>query len=107
MDESRFAQLADQTLEALADAIDDALGDRIDVDLDHGILTLTLDDKSQYVINKHGPMRQIWMSSPVSGASHFGYLETGHWQSTRDPAVDLVATVVAEMHGKYGIALSL
>lgn len=84
LDESRFGTLADATLEGFMDAIDEALGDVMDADLENGILKIELDSGGQYVINKHGPNRQIWMSSPVSGASHYNYdAETGGWIATR------------------------
>ncbi len=35
------------------------------------------------MINKHKPNRQIWMSSPASGASHFDYSAEGDWVETR------------------------
>ncbi|MGE5502786.1 MAG: iron donor protein CyaY [Actinomycetota bacterium] len=106
LDESRFHALADKTLEGLADAIDEALGDRLEVELDHGVINITLEDGGQYVINKHGPMRQIWLSSPVSGAAHFDWTGTD-WRSTRDPAVELVATIVAEIEAKTGVRVAV
>lgn len=105
LDENRFAALADQTLEQLGDTIDDVLGDEIDVDLQAGILTLALSGGGQYIINKHAPNREIWMSSPVSGATHFGYRD-GQWVSTRDPALVLDAMLAAELGGRYGVALA-
>ncbi len=45
----------------------------MDIDLQGAVLTIELDDGGQYVINKHAPMRQIWLSSPASGAGHFDY----------------------------------
>jgi frataxin len=106
LDESRFNALADKTLEGLTDAIDDALGDRIEVELDHGVLNITLEDSGQYVINKHGPMRQIWLSSPVSGAAHFAWTGTD-WRSTRNEAVELVSTVVGEIEKKTGVKVAV
>jgi len=83
MDESAFETLADRTLADLQTRIEDALEDA-DVDLRGGILTVELDDGRQYVINKHLPNRQIWLSSPVSGAAHFTHdPATGKWRSTR------------------------
>lgn len=84
MDERAFETLADRTLQHLFARIEEQLGD-IDAELRGGILTLELDDGRQYVINKHAPNRQIWMSSPVSGASHYAHdSASGEWRSTRD-----------------------
>lgn len=101
LDAARFETLADQTLDALADAIDAALGDVIDVDRQGAVLTLDLDDGGQYVINKHAPSRQIWLSSPRSGALHFDYDDDAkRWRATRS-GEDLHALLGAEL----GIAL--
>ena len=86
MDDSTFESLADRTLARLQTQIEDAL-DSVDVDLRGGILTLELEDGRQYVINKHTPNRQIWLSSPVSGAAHFVHdPQAGVWRSTRGDA---------------------
>lgn len=106
LDDSRFAALADEVLERLGDAIDDALGDEIDVDLQGGILTLALSGGGQYIINKHAPNREIWLSSPASGAVHFGYVD-GCWVSTRNPALVLQEVLTAELQAKYGVAVAL
>ena len=80
MDDSTFESLADRTLARLQTQIEDAL-DNVDVDLRGGILTLELEDGRQYVINKHMPNHQIWLSSPISGAAHFDHdPATGGWQ---------------------------
>lgn len=85
-DESAFHAAADRTLAGLLERIEDALGDDLDVDLQGGILTIELASGAQYVINKHAPNRQIWLSSPVSGASHFAQEPGGGWVSTRGEA---------------------
>ena len=69
-----FETIAEKTLNILLDRIDDVLGDEFDVDLNGGILNIELENGSQYVINKNAPNYEIWMSSPLSGASHY-YLE--------------------------------
>lgn len=107
MDESRFATLADQMLNHLSDTIDAILGDDVDVELQGGILTLSLDGGGQYVINKHAPNRQIWLSSPVSGASHYDCADDGTWVSTRDPAATLTGVLGGELKAKYGHDLDL
>jgi frataxin len=102
MDESAFHTLADRTLARLQSAMEAALGDDAEVDLRGGILMVDLDDGRQYVINKHAPSRQIWLSSPVSGAAHFAHdPASGAWRSTRGGAglTDLLATELAAAVG--------
>ena len=81
MDESSFERLAGRTLDALFDALDAGLADG-DVEFEGGILTVELSDGSKYVINRHAPNRQIWVSSPKSGAWHFER-RGDTWVSTR------------------------
>jgi len=84
LDETAFEQIAKETLENFMDSIDEKLGDYLDVDLNSGILTIELDDGGQYIINKHGSSKQIWMSSPKSGATHYNYdEESSAWVSTK------------------------
>ena len=71
MDQPAFERQAAALLERLFDRIDDALGDELDVDYEAGILTLKLADGRTYLLNKHAPNREIWLSSPLSGAWHF------------------------------------
>lgn len=104
VDESRFAAAADQLLNHMADTIDEVLGEHIDAELQGGILTLSLESGGQYVINKHGPNRQIWMSSPVSGASHYDFAD-GQWCSTREPTARLTEVLAAELIAKFGGAI--
>lgn len=84
MDESRFHTLADATLDTLLQTLEAAIGDHADLELNQGVLTLELEDGRQFLVNKHAPNRQIWLSSPVSGAWHFAYDgEQQAWISTR------------------------
>ena len=96
MEESQFKTLSDKTLTALSEAIEtaDTKGER-DIEYQSGVLTITLPTKKQYVINQHVPMRQIWLSSPVSGAAHFNYKD-GRWKSTRSN-IDLEELIRKEL----------
>lgn len=106
IDESTFQTLADKTLERMMDTLEEAVGDQLDVDLQSGILTIELDSGGQYVINKHAPNRQIWMSSPVSGASHFDSDGNGGWVATRGGGT-LAAMLSAEISAATGETVNL
>jgi frataxin len=106
LDESAFETLADKTLQGFMDRIDEELGDTLDVDLDGGILTIELETGGQYVINKHAPNRQVWLSSPASGAAHFDFNGTT-WVSTRDDAIILPRLLANELATATGRAFSL
>lgn len=107
MDAAQFEDLAAETLDRLFDALDDALGDVLDVDLEGPMLTIEFDDGRQYVINKHAPSREIWVSSPVSGAAHYRFeAEAGAWVSTRDGAV-MMESLAAELARVTGRTVAL
>lgn len=50
-----------------------------------GVFELRLGDKGTYVINKQGPNKQIWWSSPVSGPKRYNYdASKKAWRNSRD-----------------------
>lgn len=106
-DESRFHDTADKTLRHIAEVVEDVLGDELDVDMQGGILTIELSDRRQYVLNKHTPNRELWLSSPVSGAWHFAWDEGLAWRSTRDPAVALKPLLAGELETLTGTPVEL
>jgi frataxin len=96
MSESAFESLADSLLAALEEGI----GAHADAELQGGILTVDGDDGT-WVVNKHAPTRQIWLSSPHSGARHYAFdAASGQWKDTRG-GPDLLA----HLSGELGVAL--
>jgi frataxin len=83
MDEPEFERQAVKVLDRLMAQIEDQAMDELDVDLEGGILSITLPDGGTYLINKHAPNREIWLSSPKSGAWHFRHDPEAGWVSTR------------------------
>ena len=76
MNETEFIKLSEQTLQNILDKIEEADKEyKIEIDLIDGILNIDLPDGGQYIINKHLASKEIWLSSPKSGASHFSYQE--------------------------------
>ena len=92
MSDSAFESLANSLLAALEEGI----GAHADAELQGGILTVEGGDGT-WVINKHAPTRQIWLSSPKSGAKHYAFeAGKGLWQDTRGGA-DLLTTLASEL----------
>lgn len=58
----------------------------IDVDLSDSILTI-INEHGTYIINKQSAVKEIWLSSPVSGPFHFSY-QAGVWQSRNGIILD-------------------
>ncbi len=71
MNESDFDQIAEDTMVAIEEAIEDC-GVDIDYDNAGGILTLEFADGSQIIVNKQAPLTQIWVAAR-SGGYHFDY----------------------------------
>ena len=96
MSQSAFESLADSLLAALEEGIGAAPDSRADAELQGGILTVD-GDAGTWVVNKHAPTRQIWLSSPQSGARHYAFdAASGQWKDTRGGA-DLLAHLSAEL----------
>jgi len=92
MSDSAFETLADGLLATL----EETLGDHVDAELQGGILTVE-GDAGTWIVNKHAPTRQIWVSSPMSGARHYAFDEgSGRWQDTRGGG-DLLEALGSEL----------
>ena len=105
-EDAAFETEATRTLRAMAERIEDRLSDALEVELQGGILTIELEDGRQFVVNKHSPTRQIWLSSPFSGATHFARDATGAWRSTRGEET-LTMLLQAELSRACGVDFSL
>ena len=69
--------------------------------------TVELEDGGTYVINKHAPTRQIWVSSPASGATHFARDQgSDRWIDTRGGR-DLARMLRDEIRAATGADLAL
>ena len=82
MNETEFHSAADLALNRIFTALEEADESAAlpieDVDLQGGIITLKLENGKTYIINKHTAMRQVWVSSPISGGLHFRW-EAERW----------------------------
>lgn len=76
-----FHTISSRSLEELADFFETSWPEA-DIDLYDDALTVNLPQNRQYVINKHGVTRQIWVASPFTGAHHF-HFKDGEWRCTR------------------------
>ena len=73
MNESEFIDLAEETIEAIQDAIEES-GSDIDYDEINGVLTLEFENGSQIIFSKQTPAKQLWMAAKAGGF-HFDYDE--------------------------------
>jgi frataxin len=86
MNENTFNQLADQEIALIREKIEENdINNDFDIDIIDEVLYVDTPTGDQYVVSKHTPSTQLWISSPVSGATHYEYdtkYET--WVSTKD-----------------------
>ena len=106
LDITEFDKKAESLLEKIADEIEQKDKDMlIDADLNQGILTIELDSGHEYVVSKHAPSKQVWLSSPISGGLHYDYnAQLDGWELTKDGS-RLSELLSAELYKLTGVAL--
>lgn len=105
MDESNFLTMSHSMLESLAEQIEEALDEDFEIEFNEGVLTITHETEGEFVVNPHAPTAQVWMASPISGSTHFDFIQqSGRWRSVRPPHVylrDLLAEELSRISGKH------
>jgi CyaY protein len=73
MNDTEYHQIVDEVFNQLEETIDDSGAD-IDFEIIGNVMNLEFSDRSQIVINKQEPMKEIWLASK-SGGFHFSYID--------------------------------
>lgn len=82
--ESEFHDHADRFLEGLFEQLEDQdTGGMLDIDLQEGVMTVEVGTR-EFVISKHAPSKQVWLSSPLSGGLHFDTADNGRDWKLKD-----------------------
>ena len=96
-DDAAFEGISEATLEYISDYMDQCIDayatatDNFDVVLSQGVLTVKCGSHGTYVINKQGPNKQIWLSSPSSGPKRYDWhMEESQWQYREDTLTSLL-----------------
>lgn len=105
LSEPEFEAKADLTLQALQRSLDEAEDD-LEADLAMGVLTITFEDGTRYVVNSHRAARQIWMAAERS-AFHFDFeVDKDAWIATKS-GEELGATLGKVLSAKLGRPFSV
>ena len=75
---SRVATLVDQIMMSIEEGDSRNL---VDLDYSNEVLTIEI-DSDIYVINKQSFLREVWLSSPISGPHHFSYKDN-KWKNSQ------------------------
>lgn len=92
MNETEFHQLVDVQMQIIEEMIDDSGAD-IDYETSGNVMTLEFEDRSQIIINRQEPMKEIWLASK-SGGFHFAYVDQ-QWCCSKT-GIELIAMVKQE-----------
>ncbi len=78
LNEYEFQDAADDWLDRCFEALESQDAEAaLDIDLDNGVMNIVVDDENTFVISKHAPSCQMWLSSPLSGGLHFDAEDDG------------------------------
>lgn len=106
--DSEFRALAQETLSSLSSILEAGLPDEIEVDYTGNILKVILSPINTFIINIHNPTREIWLSSPLSGAHHFIWEnQRNKWQSTRPPYLEFLTILEEDLSHICGFSVRL
>ncbi|MFM2588328.1 iron donor protein CyaY [Vibrio sp. TBV020] len=92
MNDTEFHQLVDVQMQIIEEMIDDSEAD-IDYETSGNVMTLEFEDRSQIIINRQEPMKEIWLASK-SGGFHFSMID-GQWTCSKTH-LELIAMVKQE-----------
>lgn len=98
MQEYEFLKLVDRTLSLIAQSLEKVSTKHIiDVELYNNALDIVT-EQGVYLLMPHLVQKEIWLSSPISGPSHFFFLD-GRWKSKRYQ--DLFFLLEQELNTKF------
>ena len=96
-----FDQIADTELRYLEQKLGEIDPDELEVELSQGVLTLTLADESEVVVNSHHAAGEIWMAA-YRQAWHFAPKEEGgkiEWRTSKDELRSTLSRILSERIG--------
>ena len=102
MTESEFHRAVDAVLARIESAAE--ANERLDVELESGILTILCADASRVIVNRQTANREIWVAAR-SGGFHFTFRD-GSWRDTRS-GEDLFAALARLIEAQAGVKIPL
>jgi CyaY protein len=100
--QDHFDQIADAELKFLEEKLGEIDPDELEVELSQGVLTLTLADDSEIVVNSHHAAGEIWMAA-YRQAWHFAPKEHQgagvEWRTTKDELRSTLSRILTDKIG--------
>ncbi|WP_462380669.1 iron donor protein CyaY [Pseudomonas sp. Marseille-QA0892] len=99
--EAQFHALVDEVQTRVEDVFDDADSD-VDLENAGGVLTVRFENRSQLILSRQPPLRQLWVAAR-SGGFHFDYdADAGGWvcQGSGELLGTLLSRVAEEQGGE-------
>ena len=94
---NEFLLSDNKTLNTIFDVVNNLNYD-LEIDFFDNNITIEIEDGRAFVISIHEPSKQIWLSSPLSGAHHFPHsTELNQWISTRNSDIELFSIIKSEI----------
>lgn len=108
MNEIEFRRRVSHTFQALEESLEHQLDPQADVDVQEESLQITLVSGKVWLLNRHLPSQEIWLSSPSKGGLHFGwYAQNQQWISTRSSKDELYDFLEKDLSSAVGFVIQL
>ena len=108
MNEIEFRRQAQDTLNRLEENLEYQLSDQIDFDLREESLQITLASGHIWLLNRHTPSQELWLSSPFKGGLRFGWCsQNQQWISTRSTQDELFEFLEKDLTDALGFVMEL
>ncbi|RKP45707.1 iron donor protein CyaY [Pararobbsia silviterrae] len=103
MTDSEYLALAEATLDAIEQAVDDSGAD-IECERSGNVLTLEFETGTKIIVNLQAAMHEIWIAAKAGGF-HYRHRD-GQWLDTRDGS-ELFASLSSLASGQAGESVEL
>lgn len=98
MNKTDFINQVHNTLQYLAEMLENQLDEDNDIDIQEGFLQITFPSGHIWLLNRHSPTQEIWLSSPLTGGLHFCFhQDIQRWISTRPSQDELFSLLEREL----------
>jgi frataxin len=98
MDEVDFREKVQDTFQQLLEVLEKQLDENNDIEITEGKLQITLSSGHIWLLNRHAPTQEIWLSSPFSGGYHFRFSsDLKKWISTKSSGNELFSFLQDEL----------